>query len=497
MVRQARVQIVYRPLGGLCAVVVFATLIAPQAAADVQTAAAVHRSTEGYHHTRLGSTGCGTHGMPCPEGHHITTATSHPHRTLSSHDTQHHTITAHTAAAAHHADVTSTQHHTAGQTHQQGSPAEGKKEPGCKDFATAFGEENVQHEDIDVPVGIDPVTGREVEEEDLAEAVIAEEAKKAGMAALEYENNSGVETHSAGAHHPALYNFPSNHAYRLTYTLSIYFTEKAIEAAKWTLGDVYHLTQITSGDNHTLIESFEKAVASAIAPALPDGIADIRAANVALGEPVEVDVVIHPNLLIPEEFNPSQTLLAADKAMHQFEASHFAPWFVQTYGVDEVQVVSAPGNKREMKECAEVFPYEGLPDSQIRGLGQSLAMAVFVWCPLLLAIVATARHGLVVYQRHKRASVLPKGSMKAECDGLKSACGSSGGATPGVANIYAAPAEYYAGPYRTSYSSGGASSCSSHRASSGGGAAHSQPAIASPFKAMAESPCPRESGDDQ
>lgn len=419
----------------------------------------------------------------------------HAHRSLQSQpDLQHHALSEHRAAAAHHADVTIHPHGdtAAADNHAAGSADGDSKGSGCKHLGAAFLEESAQHSKEDLPVNIDPVTGREAEAEDIVEAAIAAEAKKAGIAVLEYETRSGIEAHSTSEHQADHHSsLALTHNFKLVYTLRVYFQDKAIQNAKWFLGDVYRLTQISFNDNYTLIESFETALQDAVAPALPDGIAEPRATNVALGEPLEVDLELYPDLLIPDEINPTQAMMDANKLMHNFDTTVLAPWFVEKYGVSEIQITGSPRNAHQIKECAAAFPMARSTSGS--SVGRYLVVAVFVWCPLLLAMAVTAKHGIIMYQKHRRQSVLPKGSMKSAKGGVKSACGSSGGDLPNVASVYAAPVGYYAGPYRSSYSSGGGASTSSCRASSSGGAHPGHAMMSSPFEQMAASPCPRES----
>lgn len=319
------------------------------------------------------------------------------------------------------------------------------------------------------PYGIDPTTGRAPDEEDAAEDAIVAAAKKAGMEPLEYEAEHDEATHTAHAHHISAAGLAPdvaeslNQGFRLTYMLSIWFKRHSDHD-----GNVRLLTEFSSDGNHGALDSFSAALKDAMFDILPDGVADIRTVNWIPSNPLEVDLVIYPDLLIPDEINPSWVLHATNHVMHTLVAGNLSSEFLATWQVDEIQVTPHPENNREIEDCEEVFPlhHDEQHHSYSSGIGRSVLVAVFVVCPLLVGIAVVVQMLFKAY-RVQQQSVLPK-YPGFERSRLKSSCVSSGGSDhPNVAAVYATHLDYYAGPYRNVYSSGGGSSSSScsHRGS--------------------------------
>jgi hypothetical protein len=269
------------------------------------------------------------------------------------------------------------------------------------------------------------------------------------------------------------------------------------------------LTKFSSASNHGLLDSFGSSLKAAVHALLPEGISELRTINWIPGNPLEVELVIYPDLLIPDELNPAWVLQETDHAMAKLHTKGLSPAFREQWLIDEVQVQPMPDNEREIEDAREMFGsahdehghqhghqhhdshghydshhqyhHDHLDDdhdmyhyyghehgqhhsSSGMGLGGTVALIVFVVCPMLAA-AALAGHAVFkgyVRNNSKRVNkMLPKYPGFEKYPASKSGSGSSGGVgnnTSNIAAIYATPLEYYAGPYRNVYSSSGGGS---------------------------------------
>jgi hypothetical protein len=402
-----------------------------------------------------------------------------------------------------------------------------------------------EEDKLDRPYGIDPETGLAPTEEDAAEAEILHEAKEAGMEPLEYAMQSDEATHTVShadvyadaASQPAHVQESLEQGFRLTYLFNIWFKTSHGPHE----GDVALLTKFSSSENHGLLDSFGNALKAAVHALLPDGIAELRTINWIPGNPLEVELVIYPDLLIPDELNPAWVLKQTDHAMATLHTHSLSAAFREQWLIDEVQVQPMPDNERHIEDAKEMFGSDhdehGYPhdhhenhdhhqhydshhhndghydshhhldddhddmyhyyghehgqhhNSSGMGLSGTVALIVFVICPMLAA-AALAGHALL--KRYSRSpsrrmnKMLPKYPGFESYPAAKSGSGSSGGIgnnNGSIAAIYATPLEYYAGPYRNVYSSsgGGSSAAGSSARSSIPGSQQQQQQQGSPY----------------
>jgi hypothetical protein len=366
-------------------------------------------------------------------------------------------------------------------------------------------------------------------EEDAAEAEILHEAKQAGMDPLQYVQQSDEATHTVShtdvyadaASHSARVQEALERGFRLSYQFHIWF--KTSHSAHE--GDVLLLTKFSSAQNHGLLDSFGSSLKAAVHALLPDGITDIHTINWIPGNPLEVELVMYPDLLIPDELNPAWVLRQTDHAMATLNTNSLSAAFREQWLVDEVQVAPGGDNHGEIQAAIEMFGsdhdehghhhgHDQHPDSHHHnshhdsqhhydgglydihghpsdhhdddmyhyyghehgqhhsssgmGLSGTVALIVFVVCPMLAA-AALAGHALLkggsvraLIPSKRMNKMLPKYPGFEKYPASKSGCGSSGGignnSNSNIAAIYAAPLEYYAGPYRNVYSSSGGGS---------------------------------------
>lgn len=536
------------------------------AAAFVVPAAAVTTQIPAAHiHAQPHHTGCGK-GVPCPDEPAAHQAAHHPvtarHAHYSGGAQQHHPATQHQhiKGASSVAAVTANGAHfdTPGHHHPiHAAPGGSGSHNGAHDAAAApqltaqpsaigpdgkptschsWGSEahkETEEDKLDRPYGIDPETGLAPTEEDAAEAEILHEAKQAGMDPLNYAAQSDEATHTVShadvyadaASHSAQVQESLERGFRLSYTFHVWFKTSHSPHE----GDVALLTQFSSASNHGLLDNFGSSLKAAVHELLPEGIAELRTINWIPGNPLEVELVVYPDLLIPDELNPARVLQQTDHAMAVLHTKSLSPEFREQWLIDEVQVQPMPDNEREIEDAWEMFGshdahhdethqhghnahqqhdshhpdqhhtghhydsshydshhndhfdhddhemfhgYYGHEHGQHHsssgmGLSGTVALLLFVVCPMLAA-AALAGHALL--KRYSRSPARRMNKMLPKYPGFekypmssKPGCGSSGGlgsssSSGNIAAVYAAPLEYYAGPYRNVYSSSGGGS---------------------------------------
>jgi hypothetical protein len=348
------------------------------------------------------------------------------------------------------------------------------------------------------------------------------------MDPLQYVQQSDEATHTVS--HPDVYAGAASHSvrvqeslergFRLSYQFHVWF--KTSHSAHE--GDVALLTKFSSAQNHGLLDSFGSSLKAAVHALLPDGITEIRTINWIPGNPLEVELVMYPDLLIPDELNPAWVMRQTDHAMATLHTKSLSAAFREQWLVDEVQVSPGGDNHHEIQDAIEMFGSDhdehgrhyghdqhhdshhdqynqhhesGLYDihghphhedhlddemyghyyghehgqhhsSSGMGLSGTVALIVFVVCPMLAA-AALAAHALTkggyvraLMPSKRMNKMLPKYPGFEKYPASKSGSGSSGGlannSNSNIAAIYAAPLEYYAGPYRNVYSSSGGGS---------------------------------------
>jgi hypothetical protein len=428
---------------------------------------------------------------------------------------------AHAAPGSHHNGAhAAAADHTASATAQPAAVGPDGKPTSCHSWGSEAHKET-EEDKLDRPYGIDPDTGLAHTEEDAAEAEILHEAKQAGMDPVQYAQQSDEATHTAShtdvyadaASHSARVQESLERGFRLSYQFHIWF--KTSHSAHE--GDVLLLTKISSAQNHGLLDSFGSSLKAAVHALLPEGISELRTINWIPGNPLEVELVVYPDLLIPDELNPAWVLRQTDHAMAMLHTNSLSAAFREQWLVDEVQVAPGGDNHHEIQAAIEMFgsdhdkhgrhyndhdqhhdshhhdgglydihghPHDHMDDEMYNhyyghehgqhhsssgmGLIGTVALIVFVVCPMLAA-AALAGHALLkggyarVLMPSKRMNkMLPKYPGFEKYPASKSGSGSSGGtgnsSNGNIAAIYAAPLEYYAGPYRNVYSSSGGGS---------------------------------------